>query len=133
MKGLTVVILQDLENGTPVGEISKKFNLTLQAVYKLAKQHNIKTSPKLLSKDEKKAHKKQADAQQYLKKKNIKQELDYMYERPDIPMPDLPLVACKNSGLGACNLSWVFSQENKKSSTKEHKETQHKYGLKTPR
>ncbi|OCZ51350.1 helix-turn-helix domain-containing protein [Dehalobacter sp. TeCB1] len=133
MKGLTVVILSDLKQGKPVEEISNKFNLSLQAVYKLAKQYNIKTSPRLLSADEKKANKKQTDAQYYLKKRKLRQELDYLYERPDIPMPDLPPVACKNSGLGACNLSWVFSQENKKSSAKEHKETQHKYGLKTPR
>lgn len=131
MKGLTVMILKDLRMGTHVNDIVMKYKtISSSAVYKIAKRNNIQLpSPECLTEEEKKDHKKQTDATQNIKKMQLKKEREFKFERPDIPMPELPTVAMESKGLGACNLSWVYATSQKRSSTKEHIETQFKFGL----
>lgn len=134
LKGLTFLILRDLELGVPVNDIVLRYNtISISAIYKIAKRNNIQLpTPERLTDEEKKEHKKQMDATQHVKKMQTKREQEFIFERPDIPSPDLPLVAMQSKGLGACNSSWIYAQSNKYSNAKEHIATQYKYGLKCP-
>lgn len=115
MKGLTRIIVQDLEQGLSVNQIVlKNPSVNPSAIYKIAKRNNIPvSSPERLSDEEKKAHKKQADAAHHAKKIQIKRDAEFDFERPDIPMPELPMTAMKCRGLGAFNSSWIFREGNR--------------------
>jgi len=110
MKGTTYMALSELKRGASVEEIAEKYKISKSAVYKLAKKYDCKLpEPKYLSPSEKKERRKAIDK----RKNQRKAELRYLFERPDIPMPPVPLVAAKRTGLANYNALWILDQSYK--------------------
>jgi len=126
LTGRVFMIKQDLLNGMSVSDISLKYGVTTSAIYQVAKRYSI-TLPLLknVSQEEKKAKKKIADANRYNKEKENK------LNRPDIPMPQLPVVATKFGALSSLNTAWIINQGYKKTSVNDFGKTQRRYGLHT--
>lgn len=123
VNGQTRLIINDLRNSMSVKEVSKKYNVSLSAVYQLAKKYKIPMEQ--ISEEERKEKKKIADAIRN-KEKRIKSLLD-----PSTEMPHLPMTSAKFGPLCVLNGVWVTGQGNKRSTIRGNKNTQSKYGLKS--
>lgn len=120
MKGSTRLILNDLESKIPISTIAAKYMISEDAIRKIARKYDKSLPPRaVISEEERKERKRQADMRRYKLHK----------DRPDIPLPQLPIVAAKLGALGSLNTSWILKQGNKRSSEKESKQTQIKFGL----
>jgi len=126
MNGQTCLILRDLQNGLSPKDVAKKFDKAESSIYKLVRRYNIELPKKQpLTLEEKKLKKQRLDAKRYEKEKLHK------LERPDIYLPALPMVAAKFGALSSLNAAWQLKQGFKRSSVKEGRLIQTKYGLKS--
>ncbi|MGE4282327.1 MAG: hypothetical protein AB7G87_01260 [Clostridia bacterium] len=126
MTGKTFLILRDLKDSVPVKTIASLYGVTTSAVYKLAERYNVPLpNIEKTTEEERKRKKSIADAKRYEKEKAFK------LERPDVLLPIEPMTVSKRIGLGALNEAWIMKEGQRFSSSKEHKETQKKYGLRT--
>lgn len=123
MTGQSCLIIKDLKNSMPIKLVSDKYSITQSAVYQLAKKYSIPMRE--ISEKERKDKKKLADAKRN-EEKRIRNLLD-----PKTEMPQCPMTAAKLGALSSLNAAWITGQGNKRSSIKEHKATQARYGLRT--
>lgn len=123
MNGKTFLIIKDLKNMVSVKEISEKFGVSQSAVYQIAAKYEI--PKRYITVNERKEKKKIVDAKRNKLKRN-KEVFD-----PNTEMPKLPMTAAKLSPLSSLNSAWIAGQGSKRSTDKDYKSAQVRYGLRT--